>query len=305
MKLRYKLLLGFVTLLGVAIVALAATVSYTADCEPAAAAPDGTEVVRVIRDEPGFISLQHTLVVGGEQKFAIKHWRQDWVYEPDCIMEFVGGNAWQKRWLTPAERAGKWAQIVYQVDDAPRYAAVAAWDHENGVSAWTSPPNLRPLPRRDATKRDDYDAILATNRHAWTPTGWVHEQDNSKLILRTGEPQILVREVGLNTYDRDDSFDETIAESYWAATEGYWAIVRDKWTALETDNAAFGLTIQGEPEALYMPLLDLAGEVESGEKSAADAGAEAVAVIDEFTITEIGTVEERLAGYAAAGGDAY
>ncbi len=49
MKLRYKILLGFVALLGTAIVALAATVRYTADCAPGAAEPAGTELVRAIR----------------------------------------------------------------------------------------------------------------------------------------------------------------------------------------------------------------------------------------------------------------
>ena len=263
----------------------------------------GHEVVRVIRNDENFISLQHILVVGGEQKFPIKHWRQDWVYEPASIPEYAGGNAWQKRTFSAAERAGKWAQLVYQVDDGPRYGALAEWQHENGVSSWTSPPNMRPLPRRDATTRDDYDAILATNRHAITPDGWVHEQDNSKLILRNGAPQILVREVGVNTYDRDGSFDTAVAEDYWAATADYWAIVRNAWTALEQDHDAFGLTVQGEPEALYMPLLDLAGEVEAGSLTAEQAGLRAVALIDEYTTTQIGTVEERLAdsGTAKAG----
>ncbi|NHK26776.1 hypothetical protein FF098_002490 [Parvularcula flava] len=255
----------------------------------------GHEVVRVIRNDEDFISLQHILVVGGEQKFPIKHWRQDWIYEPASIPEYVGGNAWQKREFSAAERDGKWAQLVYQVDDGPRYGALAEWTHENGVSSWTSPPNMRPLPRRDATTRDDYDAILATNRHAITPNGWVHEQDNSKLILRNGEPQVLAREVGINTYNKYDDFDVGIADDYWAATAEYWAIVRDAWTALEQDFDAFGLTVQGEPEALYMPLLNLAGEVEEGTLSVAEAGAQAEALIEEYTTTQIGTVKERLA----------
>ncbi|MBD0427019.1 hypothetical protein FF099_01635 [Aquisalinus flavus] len=256
----------------------------------------GHEVVRVIRNDEDFISLQHILVVGGEQKFPIKHWRQDWIFEPASIPEYAGGNAWRKRDFSAVERDGKWAQLVYQVDDGPRYGALAEWTHEHGVSSWTSPPNMRPLPRRDATTRDDYDAILATNRHAITPAGWVHEQDNSKLILRGGEPRILVREIGVNTYNNDDGFEASIADEYWAATADYWAIVRDAWTALEQDHDAFGLTVQGEPEALYMPLLDLAGEVEEGTLTVAEAGEQAEALIEEYTITDIGTLEERLAG---------
>ena len=250
----------------------------------------GDEVVRVIADDGTFISLQHILVVGGDDKFPVKHWRQDWIYEPAFVFEFVGQNKWRKRVLSNAERRGKWAQLVYQVDDGPRYAGIATWHHENGVSAWTSPASLRPLPRRDATKRDDYDAILAVNRHAITPAGWVHEQDNSKLIL-TGGPQILVREIAVNTYTKSDDFDIAIADDYWAATKDYWANVRDVWTRLEQDYAAFALTIQGEPEELYNQLLEIAGDVQNGKTSVADASVKAKEIIGDYTVTETATVE--------------
>ncbi len=244
----------------------------------------GDEVVRVIADDGNFISLQHILVVGGDAKMPVKHWRQDWIYEPEFVFEFIGKNKWQKRALSLAERRGKWAQLVYQVDDGPRYAGVSAWHHENGVSAWTSPASLRPLPRRDATKRDDYDAILAVNRHAITPAGWVHEQDNSKLIM-AGTPQILVREVAVNTYAKSSDFDIDIADDYWAATKDYWANVREVWTALETDHAGFGLTIQGEPEELYMQLLELADNLQKGKTTVADASAKARDIIGDYTFT--------------------
>lgn len=49
MKLRYKLLLGFAATLGIAIAALAVTVSYTTDCEPVASTPADPAHVQVIR----------------------------------------------------------------------------------------------------------------------------------------------------------------------------------------------------------------------------------------------------------------
>lgn len=255
----------------------------------------GDEVVRVIEDRGDFISLQHILVVGGDEKFPVKHWRQDWAYEPDSVLVFIGGAAWEKRPLSGSEAKGKWTQVVYQVDDAPRYGALGAWSHENGVSAWTPPAEWRPLPRRDATKRDDYHAIAAVNRHAITPDGWVHEQDNTKLVI-SGEPHALVREVGVNTYKRSDDFEVAIAEDYWAATKDYWAAVRAEWTRIESENDAFGLTIQGEPDELYMPLLKLAGDVKDGEETLETALEQARDVIAEYTTTDIGTLAERLGG---------
>lgn len=245
------------------------------------------EVVRVIRDDPGFISLQHILIVGGEKKFPVKHWRQDWVYEPEYVYDFIGFNSWKKRKLSRTERKGKWAQFVYQVDDSPRYSAAAPWSHENGLSAWTSPQNMRPLPRRDMTTRDDYHGMMAMNRHVITPFGWVHEQDNTKLILTGDTPEALVREVGINTYRKSDDFEIAIADEYWATTQEYWAGVRQAWSTKEAESKAFGLTLQGEPEALYMPLLEMTDKIEKEGLSVSGAISEAAAIIENYTTVNV------------------
>lgn len=253
----------------------------------------GHEVVRVIVDEPGFISLQHILVVGGDMKMPVKHWRQDWIYEPAQVLTFIGGNAWEMRPTTARERAGKWAQVVYQVDDSPRYGALAQWSHANGVSEWVPPAQMRPLPRRDMTTRDDYHAVLAVNRHAITPTGWVHEQDNSKLVLGD-DPHVLVREIGVNTYTRTADFDAAIAETYWRDTADYWREVRAAWTSLERNSGRFALTLRGEPEDLYGPLLDLSFDIQAGKKDVAQAVTEARGVIAQYTTGDLPPLMARL-----------
>jgi len=252
------------------------------------------EVVRVIADAPGYISLQHILVVDTENmKMPVKHWRQDWSYEPASIMSFIGGNAWEKRNIPEDKRAGAWSQTVYQVDDALRYSGVGIWDHSGETSSWESAPAWRPLPRRDATTRDDYHAVKAANRHALTPTGWVHEQDNAKLILSGDAPVLLAREVGVNTYNACACFDISIATDYWANTKDYWAGVRGIWSGLEAGNY-LGLTMAGEPEALYRPLLAIAEEVASGELTVTEGVAEARAAIAENTETTATPLQVRL-----------
>ena len=57
--------------------------------------------------------------------------------------------------------------------------------------------------------------------------------------------------------------------------------------ALEAAGEPFGLTMQGEPEALYQPLLALAAEVEDGTMTVEGAIAEAGDVIAEYTTTEV------------------
>ena len=254
----------------------------------------GHESVRVVEDRGDFISLQHLLVVGPDNApFVVKHWRQDWKYEPARVLTFVGGNAWAWQDVPEAERAGTWSQTVYQVDDAPRYGAVGVWTYEDGIAEWTPPQEWRPLPRRDMTTRDDYHAVDAVNRHVITPWGWVHEQENSKLIL-DGAPQALVREVGINTYRAFDDYPVIAADEYWEGTSDYWAGVRAEWNRIEAEHEQFAITIKGETEALYNPLLALALEVKDGEKALEPALTEAREVINSFVTPELGTLTERL-----------
>ena len=254
----------------------------------------GHESVRVVEDRGDFISLQHLLVVGpDESPFVVKHWRQDWKYEPARVLTFIGGNAWEWQTVSPSERAGTWSQTVYQVDDAPRYGAVGTWTYEDGIAEWTPPQEWRPLPRRDMTTRDDYHAVDAVNRHVITPWGWVHEQDNSKLML-DGTPQALAREVGINTYRAFDDYPVSAADEYWAGTEAFWAGVRAEWNRIEAEHERFAITIKGETEDLYMPLLELAQEVKAGEMDLEPALETARDVINGFVTPEIGLLADRL-----------
>ncbi|MEL7488479.1 MAG: DUF6607 family protein, partial [Pseudomonadota bacterium] len=205
----------------------------------------------------------------------------------------VGGNAWEWRGVPASDRAGTWSQTVYQVDDAPRYGAVGTWTYEDGIAEWTPPQEWRPLPRRDMTTRDDYHAVDAVNRHVVTPWGWVHEQDNSKLIL-SGEPRALVREVGVNTYRQYSDFPVEAAEDYWAGTAEFWAGVRAEWAAIEAENAAFAVTIKGETQDLYNPLLGLAISVKDGDMSVDEALVEARGVIRQYVTSDIGALADRL-----------
>jgi len=137
----------------------------------------GEEVVRVIEDFGTYLSLQHILVVKpeGMDPLVIKHWRQDWSYEPAQLLEYAAPGEWRLRETAPKEREGAWAQTVWQTDDSPRYGALGFWQHDAGVSRWMSAQTKRPLPRRDAVKHPPFSWIMGTNRHVITLTGWAHE----------------------------------------------------------------------------------------------------------------------------------
>src|SRR3546814_951309 len=64
------------------------------------------------------------------------------------------------------------------------------------IATWTSDLTARPLPRREYTKRDDYNVLIGINRHTITPNGWTHEQFNTKVLRseeHTSELQSLMR----------------------------------------------------------------------------------------------------------------
>lgn len=249
-----------------------------------------TEIVRVIADTPGFISLQHILTMSHDgQTIVVKHWRQDWTYEPDTLLSFEGQNRngddrWEAVPLSASERTSAWSQTVYQVDDGPRYAAVAPWKHEGEISTWTPPVSWRPLPRRDDTTRTDYNVLAGVNRHTVAPWGWWHEQDNHKLVLTEDGPEELVREAGVNSYYRAEDVPAEAGEVYWAKTADYWAGVRAKWDEIIATGALI-LDDNPEGEQLYMPVLELADAVESGEMTTEAALTKARAVIDRQTWT--------------------
>jgi hypothetical protein len=213
--------------------------------------------VLVVTDTPGEIVLQHILV--GPEGMVIKHWRQDWFYEADQRFEFVSDQTWALANIDPALTRGAWTQCVYEVSDAPRYCGTGEWVHEDGVSTWTSDPTWRPLPRREYTIRDDYNAIEAINRHTVTPFGWAHEQDNTKTV-RDGAAVTgsLVREFGFNDYQSIEGFEFEPAYEYWDRTQAFWERVRDAWQVRLWSGVPLELTTEVDGMPIIEGTFDLA-----------------------------------------------
>ncbi|MEM6749021.1 MAG: DUF6607 family protein [Planctomycetota bacterium] len=236
---------------------------------------EATEFVEVIEDAGDFISLQHVLVLHNDTGEArvVKHWRQDWSYEDREMLVYEGRNTWAQRTVPAEVVQGAWTQSVHQVDDSPRYEGLGRWTHEAGRSAWESQETWRPLPRRERTKRSDYHVLVARNRHVVTPAGWVHEQDNRKVVLDDqGRPvKVLAHEIGVNSYDRVDDVDFSAGREYWDATQAYWSDVRDRWAQISTERERVELRGKVEDQRLYQAMFALAAEVADAGQYDADA----------------------------------
>lgn len=254
----------------------------------------GDEIVRVVYDDGDRISLQHILVMGDDNGnvHIIKHWRQDWVFEPETVLTYAGPNRWTLTPLSTDERRGAWAQTVWQTDDSPRYGGVGRWDYTHGVAEWASTPTWRPLARRDAVRNPVYDRYLGTNRHALTPAGWVHLQDNVKMGPSEGDDgdlSAIVQEDVINTYRAVDNYDPTPGDAYWTATKAYWAGVRAAWDAAIVASGGLYLEEEANRGAVTgKPLMDWAVDVQEGRLTTGAAIERARALIASATVAPAG-----------------
>ena len=125
------------------------------------------EWVTVAEESPKDIKLQHILIVnpqGSGKDAIVKHWRQDWLYENSALHSFYKDSHWKFTKLKPEDVKGQWTQVVYQVDDAPRYAGSGTWVHVDGRHYWESTADA-PLPRREYTTRKDYNVMVRQNHY--------------------------------------------------------------------------------------------------------------------------------------------
>lgn len=185
----------------------------------------GLEWIEVDGERPDALFLQHVLVVPGG---ALKHWRQEWIYEPQDLFDFKGDGLWEKRRLSRKEARGKWVQRVYEVDDSPRYEGLGPWVHTDGKSYWESEA-WSPLPRREFTTRSDYNVLARRNRQQLTDSGWIHEQDNQKLQVEGAKRTPLVLEKGMNTYRRVEEARCDAARRWWQENKSTWHQVQEVW----------------------------------------------------------------------------
>lgn len=235
----------------------------------------GTELVEVVADDGAYISLQHILVMGNDH-IVVKHWRQDWQYQPRGVLRFRGHGRFETEALEPASVAGAWSQTVYEVDDAPRYAGIGRWTHADGVDAWESDRSWRPLPRREYSKRSDYHALDVVNRHTLTPAGWVHEQDNTKLVLEAdGGVHAIAREHGINSYTRIDDYDFDAGRDYWKGTAPFWQRVKAQWDRTIAAHPRFATSPEPNGEPRIEEFLGFADRSAKGE-TVADAELDAL-----------------------------
>ena len=225
------------------------------------------EWAQLILDEKNKISIQHLLIVGSKQfPSIVKHWRQDWIYQNTDLYLYDKNDKWSYISLDKKDVKGQWTQKVFQVDDSPRYEGSASWIHQDGKSYWenTTPA---PLPRREFSKRSDYNVTIRGNRHEITSDGWIHDQDNKKIQKEDDSQFVLAHEKGYSTYTKVPDSECKAAVDWWDKNGSKWKMVRDKWDIIYSSNKDLTLKPTVDDKKLYSylfsPSIDEKNEIDS------------------------------------------
>ena len=212
----------------------------------------GLEWAQLVKDSKNNIIIQHILLVGNPTKpYIMKHWRQDWLYENKDFYIYDSNNKWTYKKKNKTQVKGQWTQKVYQVDDSPRYEGSASWVHVDGKSFWENKTSA-PLPRREYSKRNDYNVLLRGNRQEITKKGWVHDQDNFKIIREKGKKdEIIAMEKGINNYLRVNEKKCQAAKEWWEKNSKKWSHVRNSWDKVYSENKNISLKSEVKGKKLY------------------------------------------------------
>ena len=178
----------------------------------------------------GTIKLQHILII--DSSMIIKHWREDWLYENNDIYQYDKNYKWKKTTLSPEKTKGTRTHKVYEVDDRPQYDGVATFAYFDGNTLWQSTVDA-PLPRREYSKRTDYNVMNRGNRLYINSNGFMHEQDNKKIKRSDNVADTLIaEEKGYNIYKKIDENKCKSGIDWWQKNKIFWLDVRTVWNEL-------------------------------------------------------------------------
>lgn len=196
--------------------------------------------------------IQHLLVAS--DSMIIKHWREDWEYEKKDWWKFAHDAVWNRVNAGDKDVSGHWTQTVWEVDDAPRYQGSGKWIVNNGKTYWENTTDA-PLPRREYTQRSDYNVMERMNRIIITDTGWVHEQDNNKLVRKDGlQDRLVAQEKGYNIYRKVADNQCAAAAAWWTQHRQFWRNVRQSWAGILEKKTSIHLVPKVAGKFLYQQL---------------------------------------------------
>ncbi len=235
------------------------------------------------------VVIQHLLIVS--PTVIVKHWREEWTYENPVIWKYKGDRTWVKETLPADQVKGKWTQTIWEVADEPRYQGLSQFVNLDGKIIWQNTTDA-PLPRREYTVRSDYNILKRTNRLNIGPGGYLHEQDNQKIVRSNGTDKLIVEEKGHNNYKKIEEKECDVARKYWEENKEYWSKVRKVWEDHIKTSDVISLKEKIDNKLLHEYLLKLAKDYKEKKVSKGEIDLRIRAEIDRFIVP----AEKKLAG---------
>jgi hypothetical protein len=99
-----------------------------------------------------------------------------------------------------------------------------------------------------------------------TDYGWVHEQDNKKIIRSENGDSLIVEEKGLNRYYKIDKSNCEAGIEWWNNNKGYWNLVRAEWDELFAKNQDIALAGKVDEKRLWQRLFELGANYDGESK---------------------------------------
>lgn len=245
----------------------------------------GLELALPIEISDRKIVIQHLLVI--TDSMIVKHWREEWTYENPVIWKYKGDKTWIKEILSSEQVKGKWTQTVWEVSDEPRYQGYSQFVDLEDKIIWQSTTDA-PLPRREYSVRSDYNILRRTNRLNITDSGYIHEQDNEKIIRKSGQDKLLTQEKGINSYKRLDEKQCAAAKYYWEQNKMYWEKVRKIWADYIDSLTSLSLKAEVDGKMLHEYLIDIAKDYAEKRIAETDIDNRVKAIIAKFIKTSSG-----------------
>ncbi|RYY52988.1 MAG: hypothetical protein EOO05_21485 [Chitinophagaceae bacterium] len=240
----------------------------------------GTELTFPVEVSDKRMVMQHLLVI--TDSMIVKHWREEWTYENPVIWKYNGDKVWVKEQLKPEQVKGKWTQSVWEVSDEPRYQGVSDWVMLDGKATWKNTTDA-PLPRREYSTRSDYNILKRTNSISINDSGYIHEQDNQKIVRANGTDKLLVEEKGINSYKRLPDEECAAAKYYWDNNKIYWGKVRKAWENYINTHNTVALKTKVDGKVLHDYLFALEKDYRLKKVSDTEIDGRIQAEIDRFT----------------------
>jgi len=196
--------------------------------------------------------IQHILQMGKDSNaYIMKHWRQDWNYQNREFLIYDHNNIWNKLEANYNSTKRQWTQKVFQVDDSPRYEGSASWAYIDDKIFWENNVDA-PLPRRERSIRSDYNVLNRGNRIEITNEGWIHKQNNQKILRSdTANDVLIASEYGINSYVKINNERCKYAKIWWNKKSEKWKIVRKEWELVFEQNDTISLKPNHEGKPLW------------------------------------------------------